>query len=289
MTGNRGVFADLETSIHGTVRFGDNSLIEIKGRGAVLIKIRGGEHRALTDVYYIPKLKTSIISLGQLDENGCPSKIRDGFMSLWDRRNRLLAKIPRSPNRLYKVVLRIAQPVCLSARQDDAAWRWHERMGHQNFTALQKMARTGMVRGMPSLGHADQLCEACLAGKQRRAPFPQAAKYRAEQTLELVHADLCGPISPPTPGGNKFFLLMVDDHSRFMWLRLLASKSEAAADIKLFKTAAGVESGHSLRMFRTDRGGEFTSGALGNYFAEHRVQWHLTAPYSPQQNGVVER
>jgi hypothetical protein len=46
-------------------------------------------------VYYIPKLKTSIISLGQLNENGCPSEIRDGFMSLWDRRNRLLAKIPR--------------------------------------------------------------------------------------------------------------------------------------------------------------------------------------------------
>jgi hypothetical protein len=162
-------------------------------------------------------------------------------------------------------------------------------MGHQNFTALQKMARTGMVRGMPSLGQADQLCEACLAGNQRRAPFPQAAKYRAEQTLELVHADLCGPISPPTPGGNKFFLLMVDDHSSFMWLRLLASKSEAAAGIKLFKMAAEVESGHSLRTFRTDRGGEFTSGALGNYFAEHGVQRHLTAPYSPQQNGVVER
>jgi hypothetical protein len=108
MTGNHAVFADLETNIHGTVRFGDNSLVEIKGRGTVLIKIRGGEHHALTDVYYIPQLKTSIISLGQLDENGCPSAIHDGFMSLWDRCNHLLAKVPHSPNRLYKVVLQIA-------------------------------------------------------------------------------------------------------------------------------------------------------------------------------------
>jgi hypothetical protein len=108
--------------ITGSVRFGDNSVVEIKGRGAVLINIRGGEHRALTDVYYIPKFKTSIVSLGQLDENGCPSSIRGGYMSLWDRNDHLLANVPRSSNRLYKVVLQIVQPVCLSVQGNDDAW-----------------------------------------------------------------------------------------------------------------------------------------------------------------------
>jgi hypothetical protein len=182
----------------------------------------------LTDVYFIPKLKTSIISLVQLDENGCPSSIRDGFMSLWDRNDRLLAKVPRSPNRLYMVVLQIAQHVCLSASRIDNAWVWHERLGHQNFGALQTMARTGMVRGLPTLGHVDQLCEACLDDKQRRRLFPQAADYRATDVLELVHADLCGPISPSTPGGRKYFMLLVDDLSRFMWAVLLMRRRHQA-------------------------------------------------------------
>ncbi|OAE22678.1 hypothetical protein AXG93_2675s1110 [Marchantia polymorpha subsp. ruderalis] len=210
-------------------------------------------------------------------------------MSLWDRQDRLLAKVPRSANRLYKVVLQVAQPVCLSIRHGDRAWRWHERLGYQNFGALKTMARTWLVRGLPLIEHVEQVCDACLASKQRRAPFPQVAKYQATETLELVHADLCGPISPSTPGGKKFFLLMVDDHSRFMWMVLLVSKNGAAASIQRFKAAAELESKHPLRTFRTDRGGEFTSIALGEFFVEHGVQRHLTAPYSPQQNGVVER
>ncbi|OAE34466.1 hypothetical protein AXG93_3472s1010 [Marchantia polymorpha subsp. ruderalis] len=224
MTGNRALFVDLDVSVDGTVSFGDNSVVDIKGRGTVLITVRGGEHRALTDVYFIPRLKTSIVSLGQLDENGYPSSIRDDYMSLWDRQDRLLANVTRSAYRLYKVVLQVAQPVCLSVRHGDGAWRWHERLGHQNFGALKTMARTGLLRGLPPIEHVEQVCDACLAGKQQRAPFLQVAKYRATETLELVHADLCGPISPATPGGKKFFLLMVDDHSCFMWVVLLAER-----------------------------------------------------------------
>uniref|UniRef100_A0ACD5X227 Uncharacterized protein n=1 Tax=Avena sativa TaxID=4498 RepID=A0ACD5X227_AVESA len=289
MTGDRKAFADLDEKVTGSVKFGDNSVVSICGRGTVMFTSRGGEHRALTEVYFIPRLKTSIISLGQLDENGCETMIRDGTMHVRDRNRRLLAKVERSRNRLYKVPLQIAQPICLSARRGSDAWRWHERLGHQHFAALEKMARTSMVRGLPKIDHVDELCDACLAGKQRRAPFPQTDKFRAMEKLELVHGDLCGPISPPTPGGKRYFLLLVDDHSRYMWLTLLASKDEAEAAIKRFKASAEVQSGCKLRTMRTDRGGEFTSKDFDAYCAEHGVQRHLSAPYSPQQNGVVER
>lgn len=281
MTGNRSVFADLDESLVGTVRFGDNSIIDIRGRGTVVIAVRGDEHQALTDVYFIPRLKTRIVSLGQLDKNGCPSSIRGGYMSLWDRNERLLAKVPRMPNRLYKVTLQVAQPVCLSVRRGDDAWTWHERLGHQNFGALRTMSRTGMVRGLPEIGHADQLCDAWLAGKQRRAPFPQVAKFRATERLELVHADLCGPITPATPGGKRYFLLMVDDVSRFTWLVLLSTKDEAEAAIRRIKAATELQSGCQLRSLRTDRGGEFTSRSFEEFCADNGVQRHLSAPYSP--------
>ena len=98
--------------------------------------------------------------------------------------------------------------------------------------------------------------------------FPKAAKYRAAKALELVHGDICGPITPATNDGRRYFLLLVEDCSRYMWLQLLTSKDEAVAAIKKFKTRAEVESGKKLRVLRTDRGGEFTSVEFAAYCAD---------------------
>ena len=66
------------------------------------------------------------------------------------------------------------------------------------------------------------------------------AKYHAKDALELVHVDLYGTITPSTNSGRRYFLLLVDDCSRYMWLQLLTSKDEAAAAIKKFKMRAEV-------------------------------------------------
>jgi hypothetical protein len=66
--------------------------------------------------------------------------------------------------------------------------------------ALRKMSQEELVCGLPFIQQVDKLCVACLAGKQRRTPFPQQAQWWVERTLELVHGDICGLISPATPG-----------------------------------------------------------------------------------------
>jgi transposase InsO family protein len=210
-------------------------------------------------------------------------------MRIRDEQSCLLARVRRSPSRLYTIRLDIARPMCLTARKADEAWRWHQRFGHISFQALHKLQSGNMARGLPHIDHVDQLCDSCLAGKQRRSLFPAQARRRAGGVLELVHGDICGPITPMTPSGNHYFLLLVDDMSRYMWLCLLASKDQAPTAIRRFKAAAELESGHKLKVLRTDRGGEFTSVEFGAYCAEEGVQRQLTAPYSPQQNGVVER
>ena len=70
-----------------------------------------------------------------------------------------------------------------------------------------------MVTGLPHIEHACELCDSYLARKQRRLPFLKTAKYRVAETLELICGDLCGPITPATPGGYKYFILLVDDYS----------------------------------------------------------------------------
>lgn len=289
MIGCRGVFSDLDKNIAGTVRFGDGSIVNIEGRGTILFACKNGEHHTLANAYYIPRLTTSIISVGQLDEVGFEVHVRGGVMRIHDKARRLLAKIYRSPSWLYILDAEIARPVCLAAHAKEDAWLWHARFGHVNFTALRKMGRERLVRGMPLLDQVEQVCDACLAGKHRRSPFPQHALSRSTEVLQLLHGDLCGPISPPTPSGNRYFLLIVDDYSRYMWIALLPSKDGAAAAIKRIQAAAERKTGKRVRALRTDRGGEFLAGDFEQYCADIGIRRERTAPYSPQQNGVVER
>ncbi|KAB5531914.1 hypothetical protein DKX38_018584 [Salix brachista] len=112
MTGCMEKFAEIDTTITGSVKFGDGSTVKIQGRGSVLFEDFTGEHRILTNVYYIPMLKSNIISLGQLDENGCKVVIEGGVMTILDRLQRLLAKVKRSSNQLYVLNIAPALPEC---------------------------------------------------------------------------------------------------------------------------------------------------------------------------------
>jgi histone deacetylase 1/2 len=114
----------------------------------------------------------------------------------------------------------------------------------------------------------EQVCDACLAGKQRRTPFPQKALRLSTEVLQLLHGNLCGPISPPTPSGNRYFLLLVDDYSRYMWVVLLPSKDEAASAIKRVQAAAERKTDKKLLALRTDRGGEFTAADFAEYYTQ---------------------
>jgi hypothetical protein len=89
--------------------------------------------------------------------------------------------------------------------------------------------------------------------------------------------------------GNVYFLLLVDDMSHFMWLTLLRSKADAPAAIQAFQARVERETGKKLKVLRTDNGGEFTSVEFGEYCAGEGIQRHHSAPYTPQQNGIVER
>ena len=105
-------------------------------------------------------------------------------------------------------------------------WLWHGRYGHLSFNALGRLEK--MVTGLPHIGHTSELCDSCLAGKKKMMLFLKTARYRVTEALELVHGDLYRPITSATLGGRKYFILLVDDYSWYMWLQLLTSKTEAA-------------------------------------------------------------
>jgi transposase InsO family protein len=96
-------------------------------------------------------------------------------------------------------------------------------------------------------------------------------------------------VTPATPGGRRYFLLLIDDLSRYMWVVVLGSKGEATNAIRHAQATAEVKCGRKLRVLRTDNGGEFMADEFTSYCTDEGVQRHYFVSYSPQQNGVVER
>lgn len=78
--------------------------------------------------------------------------------------------------------------------------------------------------------------------------FPAKSEFVAKARLELIHADLCGPISPPTPAGNRYVFLLVDDCSRAMWVFLLKSKDQALKVFKQFKALTEKEANDTIKV-----------------------------------------
>lgn len=87
---------------------------------------------------------------------------------------------------------------------------------------MRHLANHDMVLGLPQL---EQICDACLTGKHCRTSFLEQTHQCVSNTLNLVHGNLCGPITPTTLNGKKYFLLLVDDLRCFTWQVLLPSKT----------------------------------------------------------------
>ena len=169
MTGNWSFFSELDEGITGRVKFGDNSCVGIKGKWSILFQGKSGQQRLMTKIYFIPDLKNNIISLGQATEAGCDIRMKDNYLTMYDADNCLLMKVQRTPNRLYKIKLKIVVPICLHSRLSEDTWRCHARLGHINFKSIEKMSKKGLVNRLPHFDHENQLCEFCLVASKRES------------------------------------------------------------------------------------------------------------------------
>jgi hypothetical protein len=184
MTGDHQKFRELDQTSTGKVRFADGSLVEIEGKGSILFQGRTGDQWVLRDVYYIPKLKSNLISLGQLTEIGHQVVMDDDVLEVSEKNPRsLIMKVQRIGNILYKIELVSVEPTCLLSHASENAWLWHGRLGHVNFHALKQLVDKEMVGGVPLIQHPDQICQSCLSAKQARKPFPRSVLWRADEPL----------------------------------------------------------------------------------------------------------
>ena len=110
---------------------------------------------------------------------------------------------------------------------------WHLRLGHINLERIHRMVTGGLISPLDVT--ALSVCEPYLEGKMTMRPF-KAKGYRAKEVLDLVHTDLCGPMSTSARGGYEYFITFIDDYSRYEYIYLMRHKSEAFEKFKEFKT-----------------------------------------------------
>lgn len=163
---------------------------------------------------------------------------------------------------------------------------WHLRMGHINEDRIDKMVKGGyldqfQIETLPT-------CKSCLKGKMTRSSFSGQGD-RASVLLGLIHTDVCGPMTINARGGFSYFITFTDDISRYGYVYLMKHKSESFEKFKEYKNEVENQLGLSIKILRSDRGGEYLSSEFISYLKECGIKSQWTPPGTPQMNGVSER
>jgi hypothetical protein len=145
------------------------------------------------------------------------------------------------------------------------------------------------VDGLPEFS-SDQhrVCKGCALGKYAKTIFP-SSDSRSKGILDLIHSDVCGPMSAVSIGGASYYVTFIDDYSRKTWIYFMKTKDEVFSRFQEFKALVENQTGRKIKVLRSDNGGEYTSSVFKKFCIDSRIKRELTVPYNPQQNGVSER
>ena len=132
-------------------------------------------------------------------------------------------------------------------------------------------------------------CEPSVDGNYSTLAFPTTRGESSDGLLDIVHSDVCGKIETKSPRRAEYFLALIDDKSRFVWVYTLKHKSEVFEKFTEWKSMVEKSNGMKVKVLRTDNGGEHTSKEFEQYLKKQGPQHELTVPKTPPQSGVAER
>ena len=223
VSGDRSHFTSLD-QFSGNVKIADGQSHQISGKGSVHFTLPSGEIKDINGVLYVPGLRKNLLSIGSLTDKGIIACFDDQKCILFSKGNkRIVAEgLQNKRNGLYQlstvnldIMANIAQVEINNARL------WHHRLGHIGYDKLHDLTAKRMATGIPYIPTYIEVCNECQASKQNREGFSQRTATRASIPLELIHLDLCGSFPIPSLGGSQYFMVIVDNYSRFIWIRFL--------------------------------------------------------------------
>ena len=163
-------------------------------------------------------------------------------------------------------------------------------MRHASYKHLSIVSKHELVLGIPKLSRmSNVVCGLCQLGKQTKAKHPSTQTLATSRPLELLHLDLMGPTRTESLGGKRYIMVVVDDFTRYTWVILLRSKSNALEHIEALCIRLQNEKSLKVDQIRSDHGKEFENSYMESFCTRLGISQEFSTPITPQQNGIVER
>lgn len=244
---------------------------------------------------YVPSTRHCLLSGPRLDQAGGEATFKDGMCQFRNCKGNLIVTGTLDGN-LYRVNAKaILNQIHTAHAVAIPVLSWeetHRRMGHLSLSSLKILFNKGLVEGVEI--DKDQKipsvldCESCIAAKSHRAPFPLQAKRQSTKFGDLTHTDVWGSTNlKHTPGGNQYFILFIDDYTRYISVKLMKNKSSVKQQIMNYCNLVHTQHGRWPKAIHSDNTAEYEG--TRNWLDERGIELKTSAPYSPQQNGVSER
>jgi hypothetical protein len=265
----------------GGVKNADGSELRITMEGELKFDIDNKKIN-LGPVLYSKDVQRNILSMAVLMDNGIMISTKRNYLEI--KIDDFETVVPRIGN-FFIWKIEVAESINYI---EESGELWHRRLGHIGYTALKNIQKEindpKLILSKNDFKH----CRECNLEKSTRRTFKMSTSI-AENLLDLIHMDLCGPMSVDSIGKGKYMLLFVDDYSRMTHIRILKDKSSVFKEFKNFKMMVENELERRIKTIRTDGGGEFCSNDMEQFLISNGIKHEKSTPYTPQQNGRAER
>ena len=163
---------------------------------------------------------------------------------------------------------------------------WHARLGHPSSKVTKSIVKSF---ALPVFGSSDlnSVCQPCLMGKSKQLPFEDSSRV-VLSVLDLIHSDVW--VSPIVScEGHRYYVIFIDDYSRFTWLYPIRNKSDVFSCFVKFKSLVENRFSSKIKQLQCDNGGEYVSHQFRNFLCQNGIHQRFSCPYTSQQNGLAER
>ncbi|GBM87069.1 Retrovirus-related Pol polyprotein from transposon TNT 1-94 [Araneus ventricosus] len=165
----------------------------------------------------------------------------------------------------------------------------HRRFGHINVNVLNFMSNHNIVKDIESIQGKLSNCDVCKTSTLTRISMKTNYAITTKALLARVYMDIWGPAPTKSLGGNLYFISIIDDFSRKMYVYIIKSNSEVLECFKKYLYRSERELNVELKCVRTDNGLEFFRNAFEQLLSGLGIKMERTYVCTPEQNGVAER
>ena len=265
---------------------GNGDFLPITHIGSIALPTMQGTTLPLKDVLVCPDITKSLLSVSKLTADyPCSFTFDSDGVIVKDKQTKQLLTRGSRTRDLY--VLDNPQFTAFySSRQQVATdGIWHQRLGHPHNEILHQLSTSNAIVMNKTSSH---MCDACQLGKTCKLPF-SASDFVSSRPLERIHCDLWGPSPVVSSQGFRYYVIFIDNFSRFTWFYPLKLKSDFFSIFILFQQLVENLFMSKIANFQCDGGGEFTSATFVSHLGNCGIKQLISCPYTPQQNGLAER